>query len=225
VQDLVAQALANRPDLGQAALQVENSAIGLEGARNALLPQIDLVGVMQNSGLAGQLNPLAVGPDSTFLGGYGGLLGQIAARNYPTYGIGVQVNLPLRNRVAEADAARDEVQLRQSEIRLAQLRNQARLEIEDALIAMRRARAAYQAAVATRALQEQSFAAEQARFEEGISTGFFLMQYQNLLAQARSTELVAKASYMKAQAALQRATGGILEAMGVSFDQALKGRP
>jgi outer membrane protein TolC len=86
------------------------------------------------------------------------------------------------------------VQLRQSEIRLAQLRNQARLEIEDALIAMRRARAAYQAAVATRTLQEQSFADEQARFEEGISTGFFLMQSQNLLAQARATELVAKAS-------------------------------
>ncbi|MGA2326159.1 MAG: TolC family protein [Bryobacteraceae bacterium] len=86
-------------------------------------------------------------------------------------------------------------------------------------------RAAYQAAVATRTLQEQSFAAEQSRFEEGISTGFFLMQYQNLLAQARSTELVAKASYMKAQAALQRATGGILEAMGVSLDQALKPRP
>jgi len=225
VQDLVSQALANRPDLGQAALQVENSTISLEGARNALLPQIDLVGVMQNSGLAGQISPLAVSPDTTFLAGYGGLLGQIAARNYPTYGIGVQVNLPLRNRVAEADAARDEVQLRQSEIRLAQLRNQARLEIEDALIAMRRARAAYQAAVATRTLQEQSFAAEQARFEEGISTGFFLMQYQNLLAQARSTELVAKASYMKAQAALQRATGGILDAMGVSLDQALKPRP
>jgi outer membrane protein len=225
VQDLVQEALANRGDLAQAALQVENSRISLEGAHNALRPQLDLVGTTQNSGLAGQLNPLAATPDAQFLGGYGSLLRQLAARNYPTYGVGLQLTLPLRNRVAQADAARDEVQLRQSEIRLAQLRNQARLEVEDALIAMRRARAACQAAAETRLLQEQSFAAEQARFEQGLSTGFFLMQYESLLAQARSTEVVAKASYVKARAALLRATGANLDALGISLDEALKGPP
>jgi outer membrane protein len=218
VQDLVGDALANRPDLAQAGLQVENGRISLEGARNALRPQLDLVGTMQNAGLAGQLNPLAATPEFGFLGGYGSALGQIAARNYPTYGIGLQLNLPLRNRVAEADAARDEVLVRQAEIRATQMRNQARLEIEDALIAMRRARAAYDAAVQTRTLQEQSVEAERARMGEGLSTGFFLMQYENLLAQARSTELVSKAAYMKARAALQRATGGILDELGVSVN-------
>jgi outer membrane protein TolC len=71
-------------------------------------------------------------------------------------------------------------------------------------------------------LQEESFQAEQARFEEGLSTGFFLMQYQNLLAQARSTELAAKASYRKARAALERATGSNLGALGIDAGQALK---
>jgi outer membrane protein TolC len=218
VQDLVGDALSNRPDLQQAGLQIENGLISLEGARNALRPQLDLVGTMQNSGLAGQLNPLAATPELSFLGGYGSVLGQIAGRNYPTYGIGLQLNLPIRNRVAEADAARDEVQLRQAEIRIRQMRNQARLEIEDALIAMRRARAAYDAAVQTRTLQDQSVEAERARMGEGLSTGFFLMQYENMLVQARSTELVSKAAYMKARAALQRATGGILEELGVSVN-------
>ncbi len=218
VQDLVADALANRPDLAQAGLQLENSRISLEGARNALRPQFDLVGTMQNAGLAGQLNPLVAAPDLSFLGGYGSALGQIAARNYPTYGVGLQLNLPIKNRVAEADEARDEVQLRQAEIRAKQMSNQARLEIEDALIAMRRARAAYEAALQTRTLQEESVEAERARVSEGLSTGFFLMQYENMLAQARSTELVSKAAYMKARAALQRATGSILDELGVSVD-------
>jgi len=220
---LLERALERRPDVLQAALQLENAEASLEGARNALRPQLDLVGTMQNNGLAGQANPLNPAPDVTFLGGYGSALQQILARNYPSYGVGLQLSLPLRNRVAQADAARDEVQFRQSQIRLAQLRNQVRLEIEAALIAMRRTRAAHQAAVETLKLQEESLAAEQARFEEGISTGFFLMQYQNLLAQARSAEVVARAAYAKARAALLRAEGDLLEEMGISIDPA--GRP
>ena len=89
-------------------------------------------------------------------GGYGGALEQVLSRKYPTYGVGVQVTLPIHNRIAEADLARDELQTKQCEIRLRQLQNQARLEVEDALIAMRRARGSYEAAVQARKLQEES---------------------------------------------------------------------
>ena len=222
-QDLVDEALANRPDLGQARLQIDDARIGLEGARNATLPQVDLVGVMQNSGAAGAVNPTAVAPGGTFLNGYGGALGQILARDYPTYGVGLQVSVPLHNRVAEADLARDEIQVKQSQIRLRQFENQARLEVEDALIAMRRARGSFEAAEQARKLQEESLAAEQAKFEAGESTSFFVIQYESLLAQARSTEVAARSSYVKARAALARATGGILEENHISFDAALKG--
>ena len=92
--------------------------------------------------------------------------------------------------------------MKQSEIRLRQLQNQARLEVEDALIAMRRARASYEAAAQARTLQEESLAAEQAKFEVGASTSFFVIQYESLLAQARSTEVAARSSYVKARAAL-----------------------
>jgi outer membrane protein TolC len=225
MQDLITEALANRPDLGQGRLQVENSVIGLEGAKNLTKPEVDLVGVMQNNGLAGTANPLAPGgTDTSYIGGYGSALGQIFARNYPTYGVGVQISLPIHNRIAEADLARDEIQVKQSHIRLRQLENQARLEVEDALIAMRRARASYDAAVQARQLQQESLAAEQAKFEVGASTSFFVIQYESLLAQAQSTEVAAKSSYVKARAALDRATGGILDANHISFEQALKGR-
>ena len=114
--------------------------------------------------------------------------------------------------------------MKQSEIRLRQLENQARLEVEDALIAMRRARSSYEAAREARKLQEESLAAEQARFEVGASTSFFVIQYESLLAQARSTEVAARSSYVKAKAALQRAMGTILEENHISVDAAVKGK-
>ena len=224
MQDLIGEALTRRPDLGQARLQVANSQIGLEGARSATKPQLDLVGIMQNNALAGDVFPLAPAPDVNMIGGYGTALNQIFTRKYPTYGVGVQMTLPIHNRVAEADLARDELQVRQSEIRLRQLQNQARLEVEDALIAMRRARASYDAAVQARALQQESLDAEQAKFEVGASTSFFVIQYENLLAQARSTEVAARSSYVKAKAALQRAMGTILDESHITLESAMKGR-
>jgi outer membrane protein TolC len=224
LQDLFSEALATRPDLGQANLQIENSQIGLKGSRNALLPEVDLVGTVQNNGLAGTVNSLAPVPDSTFAGGYGTVLDQLFARKYPTYGIGVQVTLPIRNRVAEADLARDELQIRQQQVRLRQLQNEARLEVEDALIAMRRARASYEAAVQARKYQQESLEAEQMKYEVGASTSFFVIQYVSLLAQAKSTEVAAKSAYVKARAALERATGSILEAHQISLEAGIKGR-
>ena len=223
MQELTAEALSHRPDLGQARLQIDNSRIGLQGARSLTKPQLDLVGIMQNNGLAGQSNPFNALGAPALAGGYGSVLEQILSRNYPTYGVGVQMTLPIHNRIAEADLARDEIQVKQAEIRLRQLQNQARLEVEDALIAMRRARASYEAASEARRLQEESLSAEQAKFEVGSSTSFFVIQYESLLAQARSTEVAARSSYGKAKAALQRAMGTILEENHISFEAAVKG--
>ncbi|MBS1859126.1 MAG: TolC family protein [Acidobacteria bacterium] len=224
MQDLVTDALNQRPDVGQAQLQVANAIIGLEGARSLTRPQLDLNGVMLNNGLAGQANPFASSADPGFIAGYGGVFEQIFARRYPTYGVGLQLNLPVHNRVAEADLARDQIQARQQEVRLRQLRNQVRLEVEDALIAMRRARASYDAAVQARMAQQESLDAEQAKFEVGASTSFFVIQYESLLAQARSAEVAARSSYVKARAALQRATGSILDENRISLDAAIQGK-
>ncbi len=233
MQDLVAAAFRNRPDLAQAQLQIANSEIGLQGSRNAALPELDLVGTMQNSGLAGDVNSLASRnptggfvstPDPSFIGGYGSILGQIFRRNYPTYAVGLQLTIPVRNRIAQADIARDELQIRQAQIRMQQLRKQARLEVEDALVAVRRSRAAYEAAVQSRVLQEQSLEMEQEKFKVGASTSFFIVQYQSYLAQARSTEVASKSAYVKARTALDRATGTILDKNNVILDEAVRGK-
>ena len=224
IQDLFQDALAKRPDLGQAGLQIQNSQIGLKGSQNAVLPEVDLVGAMQNNGLAGAPGPAGTAGNTQFLGGYGTVLDQLFARKYPSYSIGVQVTVPIRNRVAEADLARDELQLKQSQVRLRQLQNEVRLEVEDAVIALRRARASYEAAVQAERYSQESLDAEQMKYEVGASTSFFVIQYESLLAQAKSTVVAAKSAYVKARAALERATGTILDDHQISLDAGISGR-
>ncbi len=234
VQDLVQEALKTRPDLAQAKIQIENSQIGLQGSRNALLPTLDVIGSVQNNGLTGQPNMvpqsgaggagLTSSADPFFVGGYSNAFGQILSRNFPNYAIGLQLNIPLRNRVAQADVIRDELQVRQTEVRLRQLENQVRLEVENALVVRDRARASYRAAVETRQLQEEALAAEQERYSVGASTSFFVIQYQRDLAQARSTEVATQGNYAKARAALNRAIGATLVENYVDVEDAYHGR-
>jgi len=99
------------------------------------------------------------------------------------------------------------------------LQNQIRLEVEGAIIAISRARAAYEAAVEARQLQEQSLEIENEKFANGLSTNFLVLQYQGFVAQARSTEVAARGAYVKARTALERATGRTLENHGVSIEE------
>jgi outer membrane protein TolC len=232
IQDMLADAFANRPELEGARLQVANSDLSMKGSKNALLPQVDIVASAQNNGLAGGLNPfvqatgngVAATPNDTFVGGFGSALAQIFRHNYPTYSVGIQLNLPIHNRVAEGDYVRDQMQLRQTQIRRVQLENQVRLEVEGSLIALQRARAAYDAAVEARKLQEQSLQIEMEKYANGISTTFLVQQYQSYVAQARSTEVSSRGTYAKAKTQLERATGSTLLGHNVSIDEVMHGR-
>jgi outer membrane protein TolC len=232
VSALVAEALRNRPDLAQAQIEITNAGLSLKGSKNGLLPQLNIVAGATNNALAGSVNPLSpIGsppgtlrsPDPFLLGGAGAVLSQIFQRNFPDYGIGFQLNIPLRNRVAQADVARDQLQMRQSEVRLKQTENQVSVEVQNAVVTLRRARASYDAAVETRQLQQEALEAEQQRFSVGQSTSFFVIQYERDLAQARSTEVIAMGNYAKAKAALDRALGVTLTSNHVSFAEARTG--
>jgi outer membrane protein TolC len=83
--------------------------------------------------------------------------------------VGINLSLPIHNRIAQADVVRDQLQVRQSQVRIRQIENQIRLEVEDALIALERTRSAYLAAAETRKLQEQSLEIEQERFAAGLT--------------------------------------------------------
>jgi outer membrane protein TolC len=153
------------------------------GTKNALLPELNLVATVQNQGLAGQPNPFS--------------------HKYSTYEVGIQLNLRIRNRIAQADMVRDEMERRNYQVSLVQLQNRVALEIDAAVIALRRARASYQAAPRTRQLREESLDVEKARYAAGLDTAFFVIQYQSYVSQARSTEVVAEGDYFKALVGIQ----------------------
>ena len=229
-QQLAQQALDNRPEYQAARLQVTNAAVNLKGTKNSLLPQVDLVANAQNNGLSGPFSPNFVSSGTATVpnpvpnvGGYGTSWEQVLARDNPTYSIGVNLTLPIRNRIAQGDVARDELQVRQTEVRVKQLENQIRLEVEDAVIALQRTRSALDAAAETRKLQEESLSIEQEKFNVGLSTNFLVIQYQSYLAQARSTEVAARSAYSKAKVQLERAIGRTLENNNVQIDEAMRG--
>ncbi len=220
-EDLVEEALRSRPELISARLQLENARTLLEGSRNALKPSLDLVAGARNNGLAGDVNPLTLPgagphlPPPILVGGFGAALGQLVRRNFPDYSVGLQLSLPLRNRVAEADYARDSLTVRQQEIRIRQLEKQVRVEIYNLLAALEQARASLEAARQELRYQQEALAAEVEKLAAGISTTFLVIQYQRDFAQAQSAEVAARAAYVKTLAALYRARGRLLPAYGI----------
>ncbi len=231
VQDLIKQAMDSRPDVAQTVLQVENSKIGLQGTKSEMRPSLDLVGTLQNNALVGQVNALPAPPGAVrgavnpfFLGGYSTALDQLLRRNFPNYSIGLQLSLPLGNKSAQADMIRDQLSLRQQEIRQQLQVNQVRLDVTNALIGVQQARAAYDTAVKARILQEQTLAAEQKKFELGASTNFLVIQAQQALTAAQSTEVASRSSYTNARTSLDQATGRTLDVNNIQIDEAVSGR-
>jgi outer membrane protein TolC len=220
--DLAARALAERPDIRQARLQIESHRVALAGSRNARLPALDLTASARSNGLAGAVNPLGLPgaaphtPEPSLIGSYGTALGQLTRRDFPDYSLALQLSLPLLNRAAEADYARDAVALQQQELRLRQLEKQVYVEIENARLAVEQAGASLAVAEREREFQEQALAAEEEKLGIGASTTYLVIQYQRDLAQARAAGVAARSEYLKARAALQRAAGMLLDAHGIT---------
>jgi outer membrane protein TolC len=227
LQELTEAALANRPELAQTAINIQNTKIGLAGAKSQLLPSLDVFASATNNGLAGQINDAPINRprfvDPFFVGNYGTAFAQILRRNFPDYNVGFQLNVPLRNRAAQADIANDTLRLRQQELQEQRQLNNIRLEVTNAVIALQQARARHQAAVKSRQLQEQTLEAEQKKYALGSSTIFLVIQAQRDLAQAQAAEVTALANYSRAKNGLDQSTGMVLEVNQVSLEEALRG--
>lgn len=238
VQDYVQMALDRRPELRQTDMNIVNSKLSLEGSKSQLRPSLDLQLSATNNGLAGTPNGLpAVLPDSStavlpatrianpaLVGGYGSVLGQLFRRNYPDYSVGFQLNVPLRNRAAQADVINDTLSLRQQELQRVKNINQIRVDVQNAVIGLQQARARYEAAVKTRILGEQTLDAEQKKYALGSSTVFQVVQAQRDLANYQGAEVSAISQYNRARNQLEYATGQVLEVNRVDIDEAKVGR-
>jgi len=247
-QDLVNDALNHRPELAEAHINLTNTEISNKAVRNALLPSLDLFAYYGGSGLGGAQNPTNLcaneplkaqadgfcsGPDAAYGGqilnpiaptvGYGSTLNNLINSTAPHKGVGLSLNIPIRNRAAQAVQVRSELEYRQAQMRVQQIENQVRIEVRNAQFAVQQNRASVAAAQAAVALGHQSLDAEQKKLNLGASTSTLVLQNESALATAESTLLSATAAYQKSRIELDRATGLLLDHVGIVMADAERG--
>ena len=235
-QDLVNDALNHRPELLESRIDLSSREVSLKAVKNTLLPSVDLFAYYGGSGLAGVANPASIcgnpGSNPIFCTpptdvqpptGYGHAFNQLFNSTAPDKGIGLSVNIPIRNRTAQANQVRSQLEFRQAQLRLQQVENEIRIEVRNAQFALQQNRANVAASQAAVDLAQQSLDAEQKKFALGASTTTLVLQQSSSLTQAKSNLVAARATYEKSRVELDRATGLLLEHNGVDLADAESG--
>src|SRR6266851_3050550 len=233
-QDLVNDALGHRPELAEARINLSNTDISNKAIRSSLLPTMDLFAYYGGQGLGGDQNPsnLCVNQNPPIFGcstnpapsvGYSGTLNQLINSTAPDKGAGITINIPLRNRAAQATQVRSEFEYRQAQLRIQQIENQIRIEVRNAQFGVQQNRASVASAQAALDLGHQSLDAEQKKYALGASTSTLVLQNEAAMTQAEVTLVSAKAAYEKAEVELDRAIGLLLDHAGIQFADAERG--
>ncbi len=225
IQDLINDALAHRPDLVSQRIDLTNRGITDKATRNALLPTLDLNGWYGGAGLTGNTQSCVAGV-CTLTGagrGYGGAVGDLFDSTAPDKGVSLTLNIPLRNRAAQADQVRSQLELRQAQMRLRQVENEINIGVRNSQFAVTQNRARVDAAQKARDLAAESLDAEQKKYALGASTNTLVLQAQRDFAQSDSNVVAAMAAYEKSIVALDQTTGFTLERNGIQFADAVSG--
>ncbi|HEX3822423.1 MAG TPA: TolC family protein [Candidatus Sulfotelmatobacter sp.] len=242
-EDLVNEALHHRAELVESRIQLNSQELSNKALRSSLKPTVDLFAYYGGSGVGGAQNPANVcvtadqqfcasgNPDFT-LGqfplapptSYGATLNQLINSSAPDKGAGLQLNIPLRNRAAQAIQVRGELEYRQAQMALQQTENRVSIEVRQAQFAVEQNQASVASAKAARDYAQQSLDAEQKKYQFGTSTTTAVLQTRSALATAESTLMSAMAAYEKARVELDRAVGTLLDHNGISIDDAARGQ-
>ncbi|MGA7218616.1 MAG: TolC family protein [Candidatus Sulfotelmatobacter sp.] len=247
-EDLINDALRRRAELVESRIDLNSRDYSNKAVRSALLPTLDLFAYYAGSGLGGSQSPANLcanqTPDQLLLGfcagqnpntgiteippasptSISGTWNQLVNSTAPDKGVGLQLNIPIRNRAAQAVQIRSELEYRQAQMRLQQIENQVGIEVRNAQYAVQQNRASVDSARAALDLARQSLDAEQKKYQFGTSTTTLVLQYQSGLATAESTLVNASVAYEKSRIELDRATGTLLDQNGISVDDAARGQ-
>jgi outer membrane protein TolC len=223
LQDLIGDSSAHRPELAEARIDLNNRDITRKGATNALRPAIDLIAWYGASSLAGQTNTKYTGTPVPGTG-YSDAFTDLFKNNAPDYAVGLNITIPLRNRAAQADQIRSQLEYRQAQLHLQQLQNQIGIEVRNAQFALLQNRARVESARKARDLAQQTFDVEQKKKALGASTSNLVLQADRDLAQAESNFVAAMSTYEKSRVELDRATGLTLSHAGIEVEDAVRGQ-
>ena len=227
IEALVQEAFQQRPELEQAVLTLRNDEITLKGARNALLPQVDILAYLGGSGVAGTYNPNCEPVFGTCPGGgtgaYGTTLQNTFNNSSPDKGIGFNVNIPIGNKFAQSVQARSLMEYRQAELHLEQLYTQIRMQVVNQQFALANDRAQVLASGATRDYDQKSLEDEQKKLKLGASTSALVLAQQRSLAIAENTLIAAQAAYAKDRSTLYQILASTMKHYGINLNEAATG--
>jgi len=227
VEDLIDEALKQRPEITTARLTLTNNEISRKSIRNQLLPTVALYAFYGASSLAGPQNPLCTDvsrgcppPGSFPTTGYNDAFSNLFNSSAPDKGVGININIPLRNRQIQADQVRSVLEYRQAQMSLQQTENTIRLQVRQAQFAMQQNYVGLQAALAARDYAAQSLDAEQKKLRMGASTSTLVLQASSNLTQAESNVLAAATNYEKSKVQLDLSTAETLAKLGIDMSDA-----
>ena len=240
LEEALRQAMANRPELEQLEINMKTDHYNLQARRNALLPSLSVFASYVATGLAGNRAVCPEGdftfgsycesPNGSFIGGLPSTsagvsqaLSQTWQGHYPNYSFGVNLSIPIRNRQAQADAARALLEERQLETQQQQSKNNIAQQVRSAEIGVIQAKAQIEAAVKATKLAQETLDAEQKKFQLGESTVFLVIQAQRDLATAEGNEVTARSTYAKALTTLQQQTATVLQKHNIEISDAISG--
>jgi outer membrane protein len=237
-QDLINQALEHRAELVESRIDLNSRDLSSKAVRNAMLPSLDAFAYYSGSGVGGNVAlPACTGGattgcyttvpppfQNTNSVGYGGTLNQLFNGTAPDKGIGLSLTIPLRNREAQANQVRAELEYRQAQVRLHQLENQVRIEVRNAQFDVKQNRAAVQAAQYAVDFARQTLDADQQKLKVGLTTTTAILQDASVLTTSESNLVSAKAAYEKSRVELDRATGLLLDHTGINVADATRGQ-
>jgi outer membrane protein TolC len=236
VDELVQEAFKQSPVLEQAALTLKNWEISLRGAKNQLLPTLDVYGFYAGTGVGGSQSPDCINlftgqpcptnpndPNHYPTISYGGTLNNMLDNSSPDKGVGFNVTIPLRNRPAQAQQAQALIEYRQAELHLEQLYTQIRISVVNAMYALTNDRALVQASIAAKDYADQNLDAEQKKLHLGASTTALVLNQQRSLASAENALNQANATYAKDRAALYQILATTLQHYGIDLTDAATG--
>jgi len=219
VEDLIADAIRQRPEIATARLNLTNSMVSRKSIRNELLPVVDVYAFYGATALAGPTSPLCTDPSRCgspgFPAGYGGAFSNLFNSSAPDKGVGVNINIPIRNRQVQADQVRSDLEYRQAQLSLLQTENTIQLQVRQAQFALQENWVALQAAISARDYAAEALDAEQKKLVMGASTNTLVLQASSNLTQAESNVLGAATNYEKSKVQLDLSTADTLTRLGI----------
>ena len=234
VEQLIQSALQKRPEIVQSRINLTNREVGLKAIKNLQLPSLDVYAFYGAAGLAGDQNiyntcgttPInnCIPPGTIPPTGYGHSFGYLFNSSAPDKGVGVNLNIPLRNRQNQADQARSVIEYRQAQMSAQQQENTITLQVRNAQFALQQNYAALQSAVAARDYASQNLDAEQKKYSLGASTSTLVLQTSSALTQAESNVLAAATNYEKSRVQLDLFTADTLTKLGIDMGEAESGK-